>query len=228
MSVPYDGSVQAWTFVRWAPRLLRTQPLAWVALGVCFLLWLAIRTLSIYGITTNSPPSGVYIYDVAFVGSALGAALGCSILGEHAWLASQLAPSSRLRAELLALLTYVATLQATCLILPIGLVGLPAWSLIPRLLTTNLHWSALGLVLLRAPIPAALRPLVLWGLGWWLPALLDDSGWIASRTRWLLATARYLETRSVQVETLPATLADMAPAGTLILIALLLRSPSGR
>jgi len=228
MAVLYDGSVQAWIFVRWAPRLLRTQPMAWAALGICFLLWLSIRTLSVYGITTKDASSWVYAYDVAFMASTLGGGLACGLLGRHAWLAGQLASQSRLRAELLALWACVTIFQATSLILPICLAGLPAWSLFPRLLSTSLHWSALGLVLLRVPMSATLRPIALWALGWWVPALLEDAGWIASRTRWLLATARYLETRSVQVDTLPATLADMAPAGTLILIALLFRSPSGR
>jgi hypothetical protein len=201
--------------------------MAWVVLATCFHLWLAIRTLSVYGLTTNSRSSWVYAYDIAFVASALGAGLGCGLLGQHAWLASQLAPGSRFRAELLALGACTATFQATSLILPMCLAGLPAWSMLPPLLATGLHWSALGLVLLRLPISAPLRPPALWALGWWLPALLQDSGWIASRARWLLACARYLETPSVRVDTLAAALADMASAGTLILIALLL-PPSGR
>ena len=220
--------MQAWTFVRWAPRLLRNQPMAWVALALCALLWLAIRTLSVYGITTKDASSWSYAYDVAFIASALGSGVASALLGRHRWLASQLSGGSRSRAEFLALWGCAAAFQAASLILPVSLAGLPVLSMLPALFLTSLHWSALGLALLRMPISAPLRPLVLWALGWWLPALLQDSSWVASRTRWLLATARYLETRSVRVETLPATLADTVPAGTLILIALLLRPPSGR
>lgn len=164
--------------------LLRTlrSPLGWGLFLLAALAWPLLLRWTWIGISTSESDAAALAYEFAFVGALLGAGLALAALERIAPLLRLAAARGRRHAQIAALVVSATLWALVPLAWPLvtGALGEGRIPLLVGALLGALHLSVLGLLLLRAPVPAGTRSFVLVLLAWIVPALLDP-GWAASR-----------------------------------------------
>lgn len=175
---------------------LSRDPLAWLWLSASSATWPLLAAFSPIGLTTsNRSPAGA-IYEVAFLSCLLGVSLGAGLLVRGAWFLSPLAGPRRLAVELTGLMTSGCLFPALALIVA-ALLGAPvSLGLLVATLLSLAHLSALGLLLLRAPLGPVAVGFCLPAIAWALPAILAGVGSPGPELGQLLGAAQHLDLRS--------------------------------
>ena len=151
-----------------------------IALAALVLLAPALSALSPFPLASGSKEA--LIYEFAFLDAHVFGALALAGTGSLRWLLGRATARERLVTELvlIAAATALATLVALGLQCSLPPLAGASWTgpaaaaalAIPRL-------AVLGLLLLRFDLPAGVRPWILLGLAWFLPAMLGDRGLLA-------------------------------------------------
>jgi hypothetical protein len=195
-SAPLQASVvTALAITRWI--LIRTlrSPLGWGLLCVSALAWPALQRFTPIGITTASEDGARLAYEVAFLAALVGALLGLRALESIQSVLQRAADFPRWRAELSALAVSSAGWALVACALPLFSGGMgegrrPA--LLIGIGLASIHLAALGVLLLRARLPAGVRSLGLLLLAWWIPSILGTSSHLGRWTSALLDIAATL------------------------------------
>ena len=150
-------------------RAVRQLPIAWMS-AVLLLGWPGLLIFSPAGMTLRSSDSAGLGYELAFLGTVLGGAIGLTGIQRNRWLNRPLEPTAAWLAEFSALGCLCLLFAGAATLIPLchGLTGPQlAWTAV----LTAAHLAALGSMLLSVPMPRGLRPALLVALAWWIPAL---------------------------------------------------------
>ena len=185
----------ALAITRWI--LIRTlrSPLGWGLLCVSALAWPALRHFTPIGITTASDDGARLVYEVAFLAALAGSLLGLRALEAIQTVLQRAAAGPRLRAQFVALAVSAAGWALVSCAFPLIAGGMGEGQrsgLLIGIALASLHLAALGVLLLRARLPAGVRSLGLLLLAWWIPTLLGTSSHLGSWTSALLDVAATL------------------------------------
>jgi hypothetical protein len=199
-------------------RAVLQLPIAWAS-AVLLLAWPGLHVFSPTGITVHPSDTTGLVYELAFLGTVLGAATGLAGIQRNRWLNRPLESTEAWLAEISALGCLGLLFAGSATLIPVcqGLAG-------PRLawtaLLTAAHLAALGSMLLSVPMPRGLRPALLVALAWWIPALalgqeLDPLTGRLWAARYLIdtPTARWADTVHVVAFVLASWLLATATSG---------------
>jgi hypothetical protein len=138
--------------------------------AVLLLAWPGLHVFSPTGISVHPSDDVGLVYELAFLGTVLGAAIGLAGIQRNRWLNRPLEPTGAWLAEFAALGSLGLLFAGSATLIPLcqGLAGPQlAWTT----LLTAAHLAALGSMLLSVPMSRGLRPALLVALAWWIPAL---------------------------------------------------------
>lgn len=169
------------------------RPGTWAALALCAAAWPAVLTFAELGITTRDEPFSGHFYEIAFLATLFGTALGVDTLARSSWFLERASTTRRMLAEAGGLLGSVLLplLAASAPALAFASEASGASAGAPALGLMVAHLVALGLLALRLPSPPAVRGLLVPLLAWVVPGLLAgpaqaDGGPLADFARWAL------------------------------------------
>jgi len=185
----------ALAITRWILMHTLRNPLGWGLLCVNALAWPALRHFTPIGITTASEDGASLVYEVAFLAALVGALLGLGALEAIRSVLQRAAAGPRLRAQFVALAVSSSGWALVACAFPLLAGGMGEgrrFRLLVGISLACLHLAALGVLLLRARVPAGVRSLGLLLLAWWVPTLLGTSSHLGSWTSALLDVAATL------------------------------------
>lgn len=204
--------------VRWTVLRTATRPAYWALISLIWLVSPAVETLAPITISSKTAAFHGFIYELALLGSLVGAGFGLVALEGLEPLARGFRRAERWGAQAVALLA-ACLLGAAVVVGPVACLtrtipAAPDLVACLRLVELQLLLVGVGLLLLRARLPRGMPALLLPVMTWILPALANDTSALAR-----LADVFLFEPR----EGAPATRgADLALASGAAWVAILL------
>ena len=196
--------VVRWMFREWG-RSATALALSLVALVLGPICLLA----SPLGISSSRESDGSYLGSISYLSSFFGAMTGLHLLSKAGVLWGELGafPQAFVSGGVLSIATVVFSALAVVPIL--GYETGIEWSWGTGVFCA-LHWAAIACLLQRTPLELAGKCICLALLGWWIPAVLPDTGdW--ERVRWVLGPGRHFEAALDAGATSLGVLADTIP-----------------
>jgi hypothetical protein len=165
-----------WVALRWA-----CEPWKWAAFLCLVSLWPALHAFAPFGEDPDLRGTAPGLYEIAFVAAGVGAACALDALEVQPAMAAKLGLRAGWSAEWTALAAGAAAVQAAALAVPVlahrtAPTGLDL-ALCANVCLNSAWLAAVGVALLRVPMPSGARPVALLVATWIVPALVPSPEW---------------------------------------------------